>query len=234
MSWVAGLDGVPHGWMAVLRNTVSGETRGLVLSRWTEILKVAERPEVIAIDIPIGLLDEAQRGGRQCDQVARNLLGRVRASAVFSPPVFGALSATTYPGAVLRNRQSSACQLGISQQCYGLFDKLREIHSSITPEIQERVFEIHPELSFLEIAGHPTAMGKKTPAGIEERKKCLHGFAGLIEKFRKNRIPGAATDDLLDACAACWTAERIGKGIAVRIPGQPPVDTRGLRMEMLR
>src|SRR5690348_9345721 len=203
MPWVAGLDGFPCGWVATLRNTDSGENRCLILSQWTEILKVRDAPEFVAIDIPIGLLDEAQHGGRKCDQEARGLLGPIRASSVFSPPVFAALSARSYADAVFRNRQSSASQLGISRQCFGLFDKLVEIHSTITPDLQNRVFEIHPELSFLQIAGHPMKSGKKTPKGTSERKTHLEMFADLIEAFGKNRIPGPAMDDLLDACAAC-------------------------------
>ena len=41
-----------------------------------------------------------------------------------------------------------------------------------------------------------------------------------------------AADDILDAHAACWTAERILKGEAEQIPPTPEVDAKGLRMEM--
>ncbi len=43
----------------------------------------------------------------------------------------------------------------------------------------------------------------------------------------------AAPDDLLDACAAAWTAGRVAKGAAERLPETPPTDARGLRMEIV-
>jgi predicted RNase H-like nuclease len=45
---------------------------------------------------------------------------------------------------------------------------------------------------------------------------------------------GVARDDILDAMAACWTAERIVSGEALCLPDDPPRDARGLRMEILR
>jgi hypothetical protein len=34
--------------------------------------------------------------------------------------------------------------------------------------------------------------------------------------------------------AACWTAERVRRGVAVGLPTRPPRDSRGLRMEIVR
>ncbi len=45
---------------------------------------------------------------------------------------------------------------------------------------------------------------------------------------------GAKPDDLLDACIACWTAERVAAGSAIVTPGTALVDSRGLRMELWR
>ncbi len=43
----------------------------------------------------------------------------------------------------------------------------------------------------------------------------------------------AAPDDLLDAVAAAWTARRVVEGIAERLPAEPAMDRRGLRMEIV-
>jgi predicted RNase H-like nuclease len=43
----------------------------------------------------------------------------------------------------------------------------------------------------------------------------------------------AAPDDLLDAVAAAWTARRLVEGVAERLPAEPAVDRRGLRMEIV-
>ena len=40
-------------------------------------------------------------------------------------------------------------------------------------------------------------------------------------------------DDILDAFAALWTAERIKNGTSQTIPAEPPTDSYGLRMEMV-
>jgi predicted RNase H-like nuclease len=42
-----------------------------------------------------------------------------------------------------------------------------------------------------------------------------------------------ADDDLLDAFAALWTAERISNGTARTVPAAPLEDRFGLRMEMV-
>jgi predicted RNase H-like nuclease len=41
-------------------------------------------------------------------------------------------------------------------------------------------------------------------------------------------------DDILDAMAACWTAERVRRGVGLRLPEGVVVDSRGLRMEIVR
>ena len=43
---------------------------------------------------------------------------------------------------------------------------------------------------------------------------------------------GVAIDDLLDAMAILWTADRYATGAAERLPESPEVDERGLRMEI--
>ena len=43
---------------------------------------------------------------------------------------------------------------------------------------------------------------------------------------------GFAHDDLLDAFATLWTAQRLLTGDAMIIPAHPPRDARGLRMEI--
>jgi hypothetical protein len=50
----------------------------------------------IVIDIPIGLVDSAERGGRECDRLVRGELGRPRGSSVFPTPVRGVLAAQSH------------------------------------------------------------------------------------------------------------------------------------------
>lgn len=237
MTWVAGVDGCKAGWFVVLRHLTSGRTAYEVTKTFVEVLNLPQSPKIITIDIPIGLLNIAERGGRSCDRQARSLLGK-RRSSVFSPPVRSALQHSVYAEALRANRHSSPLEIGISRQCFGLFEKLTEVDATLDErsDLQNRVLEVHPELCFMEIAGHPMIHRKKSAAGYLERKKALTEFRDLVEKLEKDRPRNVARDDFLDACAACWTAIRIYSGpkYAICIPTSPTMDSKGLRMEMWR
>jgi predicted RNase H-like nuclease len=112
---------------------------------------------------------------------------------------------------------------------------MSEGDAAMTPAVQTRVFEVHPELSFHEMTGGKAmAYGKKKRAGRQERATAL-AAAGMLRAGAKiPKVLGAAPDDVLDALVACWTARRIHLKHAVRMPDRPPVDARGLRMEIWR
>jgi predicted RNase H-like nuclease len=103
------------------------------------------------------------------------------------------------------------------------------------PELRSRVREIHPEVCFYAWAGHPMQYAKRTPEGRAERLRLVEEhFGGGFEATRRD-IPQsqAADDDILDAFAALWTAERIVRGMATTLPAAPLEDRFGLRMEMV-
>ena len=239
MAWVAGVDGCRGGWFVVLVNTRSSRTCHRVVQRFPGTFELPENPTVVAVDIPIGLLDRAVRGGRNCDKEARRILGQPRARSVFSPPVRAALRHTDYPSANRANKASSAEKVGISIQSFGLSKKLLEVDEFMTPEFQNIVKEVHPELSFYELnRRQPMTYSKKARGhvGLAERWGLLFsaGFDGVISELQAHRPPKVGEDDILDACVACWTAKRIAKGDALCIPENPSRDVRGLRMEIWR
>jgi predicted RNase H-like nuclease len=236
MVWIAGVDGCRAGWFVVLRVAGAGEARGRVVARFTDVLALPERPERIAIDIPIGLLDAGEPGGRACDREARRLLGP-RGCTVFSPPVRCALACADYCTALQTCRASSRHGLGISRQCFNLFGKLREADAAMTPARQERLIETHPELCFYEMdGGRPLEEPKRSAQGRAARVRLLQkaGFADPEGLRGQHSVSQVKADDVLDACAACWTAERHLGGGATRVPVGPPRDARGLRMEIWR
>lgn len=200
-------------------------------SCFAEILALAERPAVIAVDMPIGLPDSPTPGGRACDRAARRLLGR-RGSSVFSPPVRAALAAENYRQAIALNGK------GLSRQAFNLLPKLREVDGLVTPDLQDAVVEAHPELAFMALAGHPLRCGKKTPEGRAERERLLGAALGpLLPDFAGERCrlgrPNLLIDDVLDACALALTARRILTDAALRLPGpELERDAGGLRMEI--
>ncbi|MFQ5828849.1 MAG: DUF429 domain-containing protein [Candidatus Methylomirabilia bacterium] len=232
--WMAGVDGCHAGWVVVLLGRKSGgisryEVR--VCSRFEEVLTLEPRPSVIAVDIPIGLLDGPRAGARVCDREARRLLGR-RASSVFTPPTRSLLGATNY-----RQVRSS----GMSIQAFGILGKIREVDRVTTPEFRDLVCEAHPELAFMALAGHPMRHNKKTPRGREERLRALERSARAraqgIRRAVENALNGVtrqqvAPDDVLDAFVLTQTALKIADGQATRLPPDPPRDQKGLWMEI--
>jgi predicted RNase H-like nuclease len=234
MAWVAGVDGCRAGWVVVLvelHTTAPWVFNIRLCPNFAAVLALEPAPAVLAVDIPIGLLDVPQSGGRPCDRQARQLLGR-RASSVFSPPSRRILEATQY--AQVRAH-------GMSRQAFGILPKVREVDRLMTPVLQHRVYEAHPELAFRSLTGHPMQYNKKTPTGQAERLQALasalpaqfrhpqHALAQARRTFRRTQV---APDDLLDAYVLAWTASRIAGAQASRVPPYPPVDIRGLRMEI--
>jgi predicted RNase H-like nuclease len=223
-SWIAGIDGFRRGWFVVLVNHAQGrviETHHYLCSSFKDVLNLTPAPKVIAIDIPIGLLDTPEIGGRECDREARRLLKHPRASSVFSPPIRKYLPAQTHSEAP-----------GISIQTFGILPKIREVDEQMTPELQNRVVEVHPELSFYHLAGRAMQQNKKKPGGREERLDALLKiFPNIREEVCSSHLK-VPYDDMIDAYAAAWTAMRIENGIAKCFPENPPVDSKKLRMEI--
>ena len=77
---------------------------------------------------------------------------------------------------------------------------------------------------------------KRDPEGSAQRHRLIAAFYGerVVCEVRQQHpaMSQVADDDILDAFAALWTAERIYRGEARRIPERPQVDAVGLRMEM--
>jgi len=217
------VDGCRGGWIVVL---VEKQTAGVrppcikLCKRFDEVLALSPEPTVIAIDVPIGLLEAPQRGARECDRQARRLLGP-RRSSVFSPPARNQLNATA----------------GLSKQTLGILPKIVEVDRLMTPELQDTVHESHPELAFKSLTGKPMRFNKKTFAGRAARLKALGSPFPGINRYLANGLKDftlrqIVPDDLLDASVLAWTALRIAEKKAQRVPANPPVDNKGLRMEI--
>ncbi len=235
--WLAGVDGCRGGWFAVLLHLVHAspglaDLRLVLCRSFSELVTLPENPSPIALDTPIGLLDQAPPRGRSCDRAARALLGRGRASSVFTPPTRAALHARSYREAMRLNGA------GMSKQAFHLMGKIREVDALMQPALQQRIFEAHPELAFVALAGHPMRHNKKTPAGWREREALVAPWFGdhFIEpQAVQKRYPRSqvALDDVLDAYALAITASRLHGGSAISLPGsEPERDGKGLSMEI--
>jgi predicted RNase H-like nuclease len=206
-----------------------------LVPHFTDLLRLPERPHTLALDMPIGLLSAAVPGGRACDMLARKVLGRPRASSVFTPSVRQALAATDYRSALAINRASALDAPGLSIECFYLFAKLREVDAAMTAARQRRVKEVHPELGFAAL-NDGTAMRppKRSAEGYAARRTLLMhaGYpdpARFLDAFKRKDVQ---RDDLLDAHALLWSAARIARGEATRLPRRPSRDDKGLAMEI--
>jgi len=234
--WVAGADGCKAGWVVALREVKSQRVETRLAVRIDEVLRQMPPPAILCIDIPIGLLDRAERGGRVCDMEARKLLGQPRGTSVFSPPARRALKASTPEEAHDLNKSSGPAAPGLSLQARAIIPKILEVDKFITPSLQKRIVEVHPELCFYEMnRKRPVVEGKKTAAGRKRRVRLLEDvWRRNLAEVIDSRPRGVGRDDIIDAMAACWTAERVLKNKEIRIPSETLRDSRGLRMEIVR
>lgn len=229
MTPVVGVDGCPGGWIAVRWGTTLSHH---LCRSFTEVL--AMDAAVIAVDMPIGF---PQGSGRAAEREVRSRLGE-RQSSVFSVPSRAAVMCDDYRDACAANLAHSDPPKKVSKQIFHIFPKMREVDALITPELQSRVVEVHPELAFWAMNGEmPVALPKKVKGqpyatGLELRKALLAraGFPLADLPPPSYRRADVGADDLIDACACAWSARRILHGRNIRFPADPPHDARGLRM----
>jgi predicted RNase H-like nuclease len=160
---------------------------------------------VIAVDIPIGI---PEHDARPADEAARSFVGP-RASSVFTTPVRRVLEAATYAEA--RGVATELTGKSISAQTYALRRRILEVDDYAQRD--DRVIEVHPEVSFRELARGPL-QSKHKAHGLIERRRLLEE-AGLQLPESVARV---AEPDLLDATVAAWTARRYAFGEAVPLP----------------
>ena len=224
---IIGVDGCRSGWLGVIWDG-GRVASAAVYPAFCDILKLEAR--FIAVDMPIGFPERAQAGGRACEQLARKLIG-LRRSSVFSSPARITLSAGDYAEASRLNRSASD-NIGISSQAFNISPKIREIDALMTPDLQSRLAEVHPEVSFRLMKGQELAHAKKKAEGRAERHTLLKQAGFPLGKLTSPPKGGWGEDDLLDACACAWSALRLAQGKGLRLPEVPECDARGLRMEI--
>ena len=231
MAKIAGIDGCPLAWFVVLIDTESKQTQFEVVGDLAEFYD-RHRPEVVAIDIPIGLTES---GPRACDLAARKLL-KGRSSCVFPAPIRPALEALDRGSA--HSISIAIHGKGVPAQAFGIYPKIREVDELLQAQanLQTVFYEVHPELSFYawnedQVVLHP----KKSAPGFMHRLGLVQGEFGEAAfeipraMFGRTKV---SDDDILDAYAALWTAVRIREGRARGCPEEQSFDSVGLPMVM--
>jgi predicted RNase H-like nuclease len=229
---VGGLDGCRGGWVlaTLLTELEESSLRIDVVPNFASALALVScgALSALAVDMPIGLPD----GPRAADTEARRRLGS-RRSTVFPTPVRATMGAADYQDALTRSR--GVCGKGLSAQAFNLLPRIVEVDEAMTPELQDRVFECHPELAFAHLAGAVVTSSKHTATGIDERVELLVGALGPdadVDPIVRHPPRGASSDDVADAVAIALVARRWLTGDVERL-GDGARDARGLRMEIV-
>jgi predicted RNase H-like nuclease len=197
---VVGIDGTKGGWVAV--ELEDGRfVRDYVLRPETNDFRELREAVVLAVDIPIGF------GPRQADAAARAFLPGA-ASTVFTTPSREVLTRPFGPG------------LGASAQAHALGPRI--VHVTALERHDDRIHEAHPEVSFRAMnRGAPLAHRKKSAGGALARIGLLREQGIELHGLRAAGL--APIDDVLDAAACAWTAQRIATGHAGSLPNSPEI-----------
>jgi predicted RNase H-like nuclease len=227
---IRGVDACLNGWLAISQDVIGGGLAANVFPSDARAL-LSEETAVTAIDIPIGL---SAAGLRKCDAAARRLVG-ARRSSVFPAPARELLSASSYAAACAASKE--ACGKAVSQQTYAILEKIRNVDLLLreSPSLLASVREIHPEVCFYFWNDRkPMRYSKKSGFGFQERYRLVEKVFGTAVVEIRDVIPSrdASDDDILDAFAALWTAQRIYDGTAERISSVHECDEFGLPMQM--
>jgi predicted RNase H-like nuclease len=197
-----GVDATRTGWVAIALEDGRFAASALEPS-FEDLLARFPHAAAIGVDIPIGLPEE---GRRECDVLARLALGPRRNSVFLTPPR-RALETESYA-------EARRVWPSLSAQAFALRAKILEVEGHTA---DERILEVHPEVTFLALArGRHLPFAKRTWNGQLARRRLL-GRAGI-------RLPDtldaglAPADDVLDAAAAAWSADRYARGEAVPLP----------------
>ena len=239
MAWIAGVDGCKGGWIAVYAFLEGGELKDLechVEDRFENVMACPAPLAAVAVDMPIGLWD---KGGRDCDKAAREVLGK-RSRSIFPAPaadvldLFPKMTSASFRNMALSERERDYNRAktvnrdrtgkALNRQSFNLVPKIAEVRGyllGLGAAERGRVDEVHPEVSFAALSAQkgggrpfsPMHHRKVTVQGLLERRDLLAGEFGktldALEAKARCCKGDAAPDDFYDAVACLWTARRI-------------------------
>lgn len=215
---IGGVDSGPHGWVVcVLAGT--GRARRVdwsVVPDAAAVLAATAGCDAVGVDIPLAVPDGPRR--REAEVLAAARLGPARASLFPTPPAPVLDTASHAEACAVARRVTGR---GISLQTWHIVPKIRDFQRV---ELPASVVEAHPELSFRTMAPGTGFASKRTARGAGQRVAALAGWADpgplLGDLPARTRL-----DDVLDALATAWTAERVARGTAELLG--PSTDARG-------
>jgi predicted RNase H-like nuclease len=147
-----------------------------------------------------------------------------------------ALHAATFREALRINREAAG--VGISKQAFHIMRKILEVDRLIRPEKQSHIYEVHPEVTFVQLNGRSLVHSKKEARGRLDRIRLLR-HAGLrvtcswiIRQRARLGTSSVFPDDLIDAMACLVTAFHIREGRSRCLGRIGQRDANNLAMEI--
>jgi predicted RNase H-like nuclease len=203
---VMGVDWYKAGWVAVVLADDVRVTFGADLRRLIE-----DEGDVacVGVDMPIGLPQTT----READLCARKFVG-MRRNSVFMTPPAAVLEAESYGAA---NEIAARLLDGkkISQQAWALRHNIKKV--AAVADANDRVIEVHPEVSFRAMHGDEIVFAKTTWNGQALRRAALAKH-GIVLPDLLDEAGGVPPADVLDAAAVAWTARRHARGESIPLP----------------
>jgi predicted RNase H-like nuclease len=225
-SLVAGVTPCRRGWLvapAKLQGTIFAPEDPIHIETFVDVVDQRPSFSVIALNAPVGYLNQTVAGGRTCDREARALLGR-RGAAIKSAPV-----------RTESRRDIDLLPDHLDAISRTLLPRYREVATEMAPFRQRTIYEVHSDLSFYQLnADVPLQWSKNSEKGREERRALLELKVPGVDRVLEAEVSGATISHLLDVAAFMWTARRIFAHAVVRMPADPEWDDEGLRMEIVR
>ena len=159
-------------------------------------------------------------------------------STVFPAPLRAAIDAKTYEEACAAREKIEGKRY--SRQVWNIMPKIAEVDACLRNDdsVRGRTYEVHPELSFAHMNKEsPLLHSKRSPEGQEERLGLLtlawrrEWLDAMLEKLDRNYPrKDVNADDLIDAVACLWTAQRILSWQAGWVGGPEHRDAHDLPM----
>lgn len=247
-----GVDWDSGGWIAVGYPEVGDPgvaTYCTFEKLWQEHRDTAER---VVVDIPIGLcgtsdapdgcIEHGDSLSRQCDHLARKLIGP-RSSSVFPAPCRAAVDAAVDDASHSELSEINRTQTnkGLTQQAVSIIPGVRQVDAVLAEnDADETVVEGHPEVCFRAFADDDLQFHKATAQGMATRLEAMASsteyelgtWRDLADRLADTQAVGL--DDLVDGLGLALTA-KADSSECHSLPNTDsvPTDANGRPMQMV-
>ena len=182
-SLVAGVTPCRGGWLVAaskLQGTIFAPEDPIRVDSFVDVVDMRPAYSTVALNAPVGGLDQATVGGRACDREARALLGR-RAAAVKSAPI-----------AVESPEGTELLPDHVDAITRTLLPRYQEVAREMAPFRQRTIYEVNADLSFYQMNEDvPMRWSKYSEKGQSERRSLLESKLPGALRIIDAEVPGA-------------------------------------------